>query len=219
MEELINFLQENDVEITDELKSEIKNIWNENIPKTDDLFTQEDVNKIVEKRLARAESSYQTEIDELKTAMEDMIDPEKVEAYETKISELEEAATEREKELKTDYELQLSAKEAGVSDLDYFEFLVTKKGMRDRLKLDEEGNVVATDKEGNILTEDGKKLGASALVKELAEEKPDIIGEQKKGKDIGGGGGNPGGSGPKDKMKNTQSLAQQLGYKSKKESE
>lgn len=219
MEELIKFLEENDIEITDDLKKEINSIWESNMPTTDDLFTQDELDKIIEKRLARAERSYQSEIDDLKEAMENMVDPEKVEEYESKIEELEEKSSQREAELKTDYELQLSATNAGVEDLDYFEFLVNKKGMRDRLKLDDEGNVVATDSDGNILTENGEKLGASALVNEIKEEKPDIFGEKKKDKDVGGGGGNPGGSGPKDRMKNTRSFVEQLGYKSKKESE
>lgn len=216
MDELIKFLEENDVEITDDLKEEIKNIWDSNLPDEDDLFTQDDVDDIVKKRLARAESSYESEIKELKEAMEDLVDPEKVEEYEEKIKELEGNAEEREKELKTEYELQLAAKDAGVKDPEYFEFLVEKKGIKDRLKLDDKGKVVATDNEGNILTEDGKKLGPSALINEIKEEKPDIFGEKKEGKDIGGGG-NPGGSGPKDKKKNTESLAMELGYKTKKE--
>ena len=90
MEELINFLKENDVEITDDLKEEINNIWESNMPTTDDLFTQDELDKIIEKRLARAERSYQSEIDDLKEAMENMVDPEKVEEYEAKIEELEE---------------------------------------------------------------------------------------------------------------------------------
>jgi len=219
MDELIKFLKENDVEITDDLKGEIKNIWNSNLPNEDDLFTQDDVDEIVKKRLARAESSYETEINELKEAMKDLVDPEKLEEYKEKVKELEGKAEEREKELKTEYELQLAAKDAGVKDPEYFEFLVEKKGIKNRLKLDEEGKVVATDKEGNILTEDGKKLGPSVLINEIKEEKPDVFGEKEFDKDAGGGGGNPLRSGPKDKKKNTESLAMELGYKSKKESE
>lgn len=219
MDELIKFLEENDVEVTDDFKEKIKSIWNSYLPDEDDLFTQDELDEIIEKRLARAEKSYESEIKDLKKAMKEMIDPEKVEEYEDKIKELEGKAEEREKELKTEYELQLAAKDAGVKDPDYFEFLVEKKGVKNRLKLDDEGKVVATDEEGNILTEDGKKLGPSALVNEIKEEKPDVFGEEKEvGTDIGGGG-NPGGSGPKDKKKNTESLAMELGYKSKKESE
>lgn len=218
MDELIEFLEENGVEITDELESEIEGIWNDNLPDTEDLFTQDDVDEIVQKRLARAEKSYETEIEELKEAMEDMVDPEKVEEYENKIEELEGKAKEREKELKAEYELQLAAKDAGVKDPDYFEYLAEKKGIKERLSLDEEGNVFATDEDGNILTEDGEKLGPSALIEEIKEEKPEVFGEKNKGEDIGGGG-NPGGSGPQNKNKNTKSLAMELGYKSEKESE
>lgn len=219
MDELIKFLKENDVEVTDDLKEKIKNIWDSNLPNEDDLFTQDDVDEIVKKRLARAESSYETEIKELKEAMKGLVDPEKLEEYKEKVKELEGKAEEREKELKTEYELQLAAKDAGVKDPEYFEFLVEKKGIKNRLKLDEKGKVVATDKEGNILTEDGKKLGPAALVNEIKEEKPDVFGEEKENKKDIGGGGNPGGSGPKDKKKNTESLAVELGYKRKKESE
>jgi len=219
MEKIIELLGKNDIEITDDLKSEIKNIWEENIPKTDDLFTQDDVDDIVKKRLGRAQSSYESEIKELKEAMEDMIDPEKVEEYETKIKELENKSNQREAELKTNYELQLSAKNAGVKDLDYFDFLVDKRGMKDRLKLDEEGDVVAVDSEGNIMTtEDGKKLGASVVVNEIAEDKPDIL-SKKEEKDIGGGAGNPKDKPSKDKIKNTINMIKEMGYNSKKESE
>ncbi|SDI95918.1 hypothetical protein SAMN04515654_12127 [Halanaerobium congolense] len=219
MDELIKFLEENDVEITDDLKKEIKNIWNSNLPDEDDLFTQDDVDEIVKKRLAREEKLHEREIKGLEEKMEDMIPPEKVEEYKKAKKEAEEELEKYKTSQKIDYELQLSAKDAGVKDQEYFEFLVEKKGLKDRLITDDDGKVVATDKEGNILTEDGEKLGPSALINEMKEEKPDIFGEEKEdGKDIGGGG-NPGGSGPKDKKKNTESLAMELGYKSKKESE
>jgi len=219
MDELIKFLEENDVEITDDLKKEIKSIWNSNLPDEDDLFTQDDVDEIVKKRLAREEKLHEREIKGLEEKMEDMIPPEKVEKYKKAKKEAEEELEKYKTSQKIDYELQLSAKDAGVKDQEYFEFLVEKKGLKDRLITDDDGNVVATDKKGNILTEDGKKLGPAALVNEIKEEKPDVFGEEKEdGKDIGGGG-NPGGSGPKDKKKNTESLAMELGYKSKKESE
>ncbi|OEG63398.1 MAG: hypothetical protein BHK79_09045 [Halanaerobium sp. MDAL1] len=219
MDELIKFLEENDVEITDDLKKEIKNIWNSNLPDEDDLFTQDDVDEIVKKRLAREEKLHEREIKGLEEKMEDMIPPEKVEEYKKAKKEAEEELEKYKTSQKIDYELQLSAKDAGVRDQEYFEFLVEKKGLKDRLITDDDGNVVATDEKGNILTEDGKKLGPAALVNEIKEDKPDVFGEEKEdGKDIGGGG-NPSGSGPKDKKKNTESLAMELGYKSKKESE
>ena len=218
-DKIIEFLKENDVEITDDLKKGIKNIWDDKLPDTEDLFTQEELDDIIESRLGRQKKSYESEIEDLKNEMEDLIDPEKVKEYENKIEELESKSEEREKSLKTDYELKLAAKNAGIEDQDYFEYLVEKKSLKERMKLDDDGNVIATDEDGNTMIEEGKKLGPEILVNEIKEEKPDIFGESKKDKNAGGGGGNPGGGGPKDKKKNTESMAMELGYKTKKESE
>lgn len=190
MDKLLELLKENNIEVTDSLESEIEEVYPEEVD-TDDLFTQEDVNEVVKKRLAREQKLHEQEIEDLKKEMEGLVDPEKVEEYETKIEELEGKAEKREAELLKDYELKLAAANAGVDDQEYFEFLVEKKGFKDRLKTDDEGNVLATDEEGNVLTEDGKKLGPEALVNELKEEKPGIVGNKDGDQDIGGDS-NPG---------------------------
>ena len=214
MDKLIELLEENDIEVTDDLKNEIQEVYPEEV-NTDDPFTQDNLNDVVKKRLARQEKLHEQEIQELKDEMEGLVDPDKVEEYESKIEELEGEADKRESQLKKDYELQLAATEAGVKDQEYFDFLVEKKGLKNRLTTDDDGSVVATDEDGNIMTEDGKKLGPSALVNEIKEEKSDVFGEKEEdGEDIGGGG-NPGGGPSKDVQKNTESLATELGYKTK----
>jgi len=190
MDELLELLKKNDIEVTDDLEISIENIWPE-VPDTDDLFSQDELNDIVKKRLAREQKLHEQEIEDLKKEMEGLVDPEKVEEYETKIEELEGKAKEREAELLKDYELKLAAANAGVDDQEYFEFLVDKKGLKDRLQVGDEGNVLATDKDGNILTEDGNKLGPGVLVNELKEEKPGIVGNKDDDQDIGGDS-NPG---------------------------
>jgi hypothetical protein len=214
VEDIIKVLEDSDIEVTDNLREEIENNYPE-VNDTDDLFTQEDVNEIVQKRLTREQKLHEQEIVELKDEMEGLVDPDKIEEYESRIEELENKTEERTTELKKTYELQLAAANAGVSDQEYFEFLVEKKGLKDRIKTDDDGNVVATDEEGNILTENGNKLGPSALIDDIKEEKPKIFEKEDDDNDIGGGGGNPGGGTPKDVKKNTKNLAADLGYKTK----
>ena len=215
MEELIKLLQKNDIEVTDDLENSIKKIYPEKVD-TDDLFTQEDLNDVVKKRLNREQKLHEQEINDLKGEMEGLVDPVKVKEYETKIEEFEGKAEERTTVLKKQYELQLAATKAGVTDQEYFEFLVEKNGLKSRLKTDDEGNIVVTDKEGNIITEDGKKLGPSKLLDELKKDKPDLFTDKKKadGTDIGGGGNPPDGT-DKSKKKNTENFAVELGYKKK----
>ena len=215
MEELIKLLQENDIEVTDDLENSIKKIYPEKVD-TDDLFTQQDLNDVVKKRLNREQKLHEQEIQDLKNEMEGLVDPDKVEEYQTKIDELNEEVKNREIQMKKDYEFQLAAKDAGVVDEEYFDFLANKRELKDRLKVDDEGNVVATDTEGNILTEEGKKLGPAALVNELKKDKPDVFSEKEKDDktDIGGSG-NPPDKTDKGKKKNTENFAVELGYKNK----
>ena len=215
MEKIFKLLEKNDVQISEELKKEINEVIKNNQPDNNDLFTQSELDEIVKKRLGREQKLHEQEITELKSKMKDLVDPKKVKEYEEKINELENKSVEKEKELKIDYELQLAAKDAGVDDLDYFEFLVEKNDYKKRLKVDGEGRVYAADSEGNILTEDGVKLGPSALVSEMKEKNPKVFSDNK-GDDANiGGGGNPKGGSTKDKIKNTKSLALELGYKKK----
>ena len=218
MEKLLKILKDVDnFELTDELKAKIKKVWEDATDiDTDDLFTQEEINEVVKKRLAREQKLHEQEINDLKGGMEGLVDPVKVKEYESKIEELEGDAEERTTVLKKQYELQLAATKAGVTDQEYFEFLVEKNGLKDRLETDDEGNIVVTDKEGNIITEDGKKLGPSKLMDELKKDKPDLFTDKKKedGTDIGGGG-NPPDETDKSKKKNTENFAVELGYKNK----
>ena len=214
MEKLIKLLEENNFELTDELKNEIEEIYPVD-KDTSDLFSQNELNEIVKKRLARDKKLHEQEINELKSEMEGLVAKDKLDEYEGKIKELENKSKLREEELKIDYELQLAAKDEGVNDLDYFEFLLEKNGFKNRLKVDAEGKVIAADSEGNIFTEDGHKLGPSVLIREMKEKNPNVFNEKKDDDSNIGGGGNPKGSTVKDKLKNTKNLALELGYKKK----
>jgi len=197
VDKVLEVLKNNDVEVTDELRSQIEDA----MPSTDDLLTQQEFDDALDRRLGRERNLHENEIEQknkqikqLKEQMEDLVDPEKIEEYETKIEELEKKDQEASNDFKKDYELKLAAAKAGVEDEEYFDFLVEKRGLKDRLKVDDEGNIFATDKEGNIITsEDGKKFGAGKLIDELAEDKPDLIGSKEGGQDIGGDS-NPSGS-------------------------
>jgi len=198
VDKVLEVLKNNDVEVTDELRSQIEDA----MPSTDDLLTQQEFDDALDRRLGRERNLHENEIEQkneqikqLKEQMEDLVDPEKIEEYETKIEELEKKDQKASNDFKKDYELKLAAAKAGVEDEEYFDFLVEKRGLKDRLKVDNEGNIFATDKEGNVITsEDGEKFGAIKLVDELAEDKPDLIGSKGDGgRDIGGDS-NPGGS-------------------------
>lgn len=217
MEELINLLQEQeDIEVTDDLREEIENIWPEE-QDTDDLFTQEEVNDIVKRRLSREQNMHEQEVQELKDEMEDLVDPQKIQEYETKIDELENKADQRTAELKKDYELQLAATEAGVKDREYFEFLAEKRGFKERLTEDEETNqivVLNEDGEEPVTNEDGEKVGPQFLMNELKEDKPEVFAESEdtgSEEDIGGGG-NPTPNTDEEALENTKKLASQWGY-------
>lgn len=218
MEKLIELLEDNDVEVTDDLKSEIESIWPEEND-TDDLFTQEEVNEIVKNRLSREQNVHEQEINELKEEMENLVDPEKIEEYEERIDELENSAEQRTASLKKEYELQLAAANAGVKDREYFEFLAEKRNFKDRLMEDEEtGDIIVTNEEGEpITTEEGEKAGPELLVNQLKEDKPSLVedesGEEGSNNTDIGSGGNPNTETTEEVDKNTKQFASELGYK------
>ena len=211
MEEILALLEQNDIEITDEIRESLSNVV-EKSSDPDNSLTQSDVNEMVRERLDRERAAYESEIEELKEEMEELIDPEKVEEYQEKIDELEDTKTDMRNGLVKDYELKLAALEAGVADIEYFEYLVEKNQVKDKLQIEPDGNLNVTDESGNFLTENGKKVGVRKIIADIKEEKPDLFtgGEEKNTS----GPTNPDGSGELDEQRreNSRQVAKELGY-------
>lgn len=187
---------------SDDFKKVYETYWPKAVD-TKDLFTQEQVNEIVAKRLARQEKIHEAEIKELQEKMKGLLDPSKVKEFEDKIKELEEASKENQAKLKKEYELKMAAIRAGVKDPDYFDYLAQRDKLYDRIKVEEDGSLVVLDAQGNVLAEkDGKKFGPEKLIEELKGIKPDLFGESAKPQwtpgptnPAGSGGGNNDGPG------------------------
>ena len=162
---------------SDDFKKVYETYWPKAVD-TKDLFTQEQVNEIVAKRLARQEKIHEAEIKELQEKMKGLLDPSKVKEFEDKIKELETASKENQAKLKKEYELKLAALKAGVKDPDYFEYLAQKEKLYDRLKVEDDGSVIVLDANGNVLADkDGKKFGPEKLVEEMKETRRELFGE------------------------------------------
>ena len=160
MDKILNLLKENDVEVTDELKVQLESIW----PDTEGLLTQEKVNDIVESRLAREKNKYETQISDLKGKLENSVEPDRLNKLKNRIGNI-----------RKDSQIKLLAAQAGVKDMDYFDYMIDKKGFKDKLKIEDE-NIYLTDSEGNyVKDEDGKKLGPEKIIEDLKEESPDIF--------------------------------------------
>ena len=211
MDKLFAILKPLGIDVTkDDVKKilesdDFKKVYEANWPKavdTKDLFTQEQLNEIVAKRLARQEKIHEAEIKELQEKMKGLLSPEKTKEFEDKIKELEEASKANQAKLKKEYELKMAAIRAGVKDPDYFEFIAQRDKLYDRIKVEEDGSLVVLDAQGNVLAEkDGKKFGPEKLIEELRENKPDLFGEAAQPKPTwtpgptnpaGGGGNNDG---------------------------
>ena len=213
MDKLLEILKALGIDVEkDDVKKKLesddfKKIYEANWPKavdTKDLFTQEQVNEIVAKRLAREQKLHEAEIKELQEKMKGLLDP-KVKEFEDRIQELEKSSKENQAKLKKEYELKMAAIRAGVKDPDYFDYLAQRDKLYDRIKVEEDGSLVVLDAQGNVLAEkDGKKFGPEKLIEELKGTKPDLFGEAAQPKPAwtpgptnpaGGGGGNNDGPG------------------------
>ncbi len=187
MDKLFAILKPLGIDVTkDDIKKilesdDFKKVYEANWPKpvdTKDLFTQEQVNEIVAKRLSREQKLHEAEIKELQDKMKGLLDPSKVKEFEDKIKELETTSKENQAKLKKEYELKMAAIKGGIKDPEYFEFLAQKDKLYDRIKVEDDGTLVVLDAQGNVLTEkDGKKFGPEKLIDELKENKPDLFGE------------------------------------------
>lgn len=160
---------------------DFKKIYEANWPKavdTKDLFTQEQVNEIVAKRLAREQKLHEAEIKELQEKMKGLLSAEKAKELEDKINELQERIKTEQAALKKEYELKMAAIKAGVKDPDYFEYLAQKEKLHDRLKVEDDGSVIVLDANGNVLADkDGKKFGPEKLIEEMKETRRELFGE------------------------------------------
>lgn len=155
MDEILNVLSNVDgLELTDELKGKIKTAWKKDTESikldTDNLFTQEEVKAIINKRLGRAESLHEQEMEELKEEMKGLLDPKKVEEYKTKVKELEDNQAKTKADIYKDAQLKIAAARAGIKDEEYFDFLVEKNSSLDKLKYTDDEQVVVIDEKGNV---------------------------------------------------------------------
>ena len=100
-------------ELPDDLADKVEDMWPDE-PDDDDLFTQEDVDEIVQQRLARERKAHEQEIDELKGQMEDMVDPSEHKELQEKFDNINDKAEERVAETTKEYELKLAAAKEGV---------------------------------------------------------------------------------------------------------
>lgn len=210
MDKLLEIFKALGVDVTkDDIKKKLesddfKKVYEANWPKAvdaKDLFTQEQLNEIVAKRLSRQEKIHEAEIKELQEKMKGLLDPSKVKEFEDKIKELEATSKANQATMKKEYELKMAAIKGGIKDPEYFEFLAQKDKLYDRIKVEDDGTLVVLDANGNVLAEkDGKKFGPEKLIEELKGTKPDLFGESAQSKPPWGPGPtNPAGGGGGDK--------------------
>lgn len=211
MDKVLEILKDNDIEITEEIKESLNSLAEEG-NETKTPLDQKEVNKMVKEQLEQERTAYENEIEDLKTEMKDLVDPEKIDEYESKIESLEESKDNLKSELIKDYELKMAAVQNEVNDLEYFEFLVEKNRVKDKLQLSDDNELNVTDQDGNFLTEGGKKIGVEKIISEMKEDKPDLF----------TGGGKKNTSGPTNpdssvdldeyRRENTKKIAEEMGY-------
>ncbi len=227
LDKLLGVLKNAEVDITDELKSKISNTWNEALAEAkpdDDLLTQEEVNSIVQKRLARERSTYESELKELRGKMENLVDPDQIDEVKGQFKGQIESLEKQRNETTKEYEIRLAAAKAGARDEDYILFQAEKKGIKEQLGFDDQGNVVLVDEDGNPQKdEEGNIKTAATLMESMKEEMPIHFGEveqDEKPTPKSPGATNPTGGddlSEEDKKQRTRELLKDMGYKSEKE--
>lgn len=100
-------------EVPDDLTDKIDDLWPE-MPDDENTFTQEDVDEIVQQRLARERKAHEQEVDELKEQMEEMVDPSEHNELKEKFDTINDKAESRVAETTKEYELKLAAAKEGV---------------------------------------------------------------------------------------------------------
>ena len=228
MEKLLGTLQKQEIEVTDALKKELQKVWEEETKAieekfketTGNLFTQEELDRKIDSRLARERAMSDGEIKELRGKIEKLVDPEQVEKVKSEFQgQIENLQVARNKD-KIDYELRLAATKAGAKDEDYIVFQAEKRGLKDTLEITDQGQIFVKDKKD----EKGNPVGVAFLVEELRKELPHSFGEPEKPRITSPGSTNPPpgpGEDPTQEQKRiaAENLAAEMGYKAKKESD
>lgn len=177
-EKLIELLKKQEIEVTDPLKENLQKFWadveKELKPDTGGLFTQEELNDHIQKRLARERAANDAEIKSLQEKVEKLVEPEKMEEVKSEFeNQITSVKSQREKDIKN-YEMKLAATKAGAKDEDYIIYQAEKKGLSDKLGFDEEGRLVLVDGEGNPeKDEEGNLKGVDSIIKQFQEELPE----------------------------------------------
>src|SRR6056297_1307602 len=100
-------------ELPDDLADKVEDMWPDE-PDEDDLFTQEDVDEIVQQRLARERKAHEQEIDELESKLEETADPSEYKELQKELDQGRENAQERVAEIAKEERLRSAGAMAGV---------------------------------------------------------------------------------------------------------
>lgn len=159
-------------ELPEDLVGQIEDRWPE-VPDESDLFTQDDVDDIVERRLAREREAHESEVGDLKEQMEDMVDPEDHKELQEKFDSISGKAEERVAKAEKREKLVREATKAGIRE----------DAIDDLPKL--------VDME-SIEYNDGEVEGVDSVMENLKENKPFLLEsedeESSGGTDFGGEG-------------------------------
>lgn len=174
MQEVLDLIK-NEVEadeLPEDFVGQLEERWPEE-PDESDSFTQDDVDDIVERRLAREREAHESEVEDLKDQMEDMVDPEDHKELQDKFDSINDKATDRVAKAQKREKLVREATKAGVRE----------DAIDDLPKL--------VDLE-SIEYDDGDVEGVESVIEELEEEKPFLLESEDEtssgGSDFGGEG-------------------------------
>lgn len=152
-------------------------------PNTEGLLTQEQVDKIVQERLKRAEKVHEGELNALREEMKKLVDPAKITEVEAKFKDQLEAANKKAEALTKEMKLREAFHKAGAKDVDYLMYQANQKGLTNRFTVDDKGNVSvivigADGKTSPAFKKDGKPMEMADLIDEMKEEFKAYFGEQ-----------------------------------------
>lgn len=139
MQKLLDFIKNEVEELPEGLEDQVEELWPETSDE-DDLFTQEDLDDIVQRRLAREREAHEQETEELKEKNKELMDPSEYEELEEKYEELEEKGNKREGEWAKEERLRSQAIVEGVSTEAVDDFVKTVD--KDQLDYDPEEDKV-----------------------------------------------------------------------------
>jgi hypothetical protein len=147
------------------------------------LFTQEQVDKVIQDRLARERKVHDKDLEDLREQMKKLVDPSKVTEVENQFKGQIEEANKKVVALTKEMKLREAFRNAGVKDVDYLMYQAGQKGLANRFTVDDKGNVSvvnvgADGKTSPAFGKDGKPLEMSHLIDEMKEEFKTYFGEQ-----------------------------------------